>query len=171
MKNLVVIRHAKSSWDDPALTDRERPLNRRGKRDAPLMGGVLKARGLTPDLVLTSPAKRARRTARLIAAELGIPNDRIVPKPELYLQGVPPVLELLTALPDTLNRIYLIGHDPDLSELVNLLTGEETSNLPTCGIASIEFALESWALAGAGLGRLTFFDYPKRHRDTSAPEE
>lgn len=169
MKNLVIIRHAKSSWDNPVLPDQERPLNPRGKRDAPFMGQILLSRGLTPDLIITSPAKRARKTAKLVAAAVGYPADGILEDPRLYLHGVPVLMDLVAALPDATNRVYLVGHNPDFTDLVNLLTDKDVANVPTCGVASIDFDLDAWAHVGAGLGRLALFDYPKRHRHATGP--
>jgi phosphohistidine phosphatase len=163
MKNLIVIRHAKSSWDDPALADIDRPLNKRGKRDAPLMGGILKFRELAPDRIISSPAKRARKTAKLIAAGVGCDAGTIDVRERIYMQGVPALIELVQELDDAWNRVYLVGHNPDLTELVNRLAGEDIDNIPTCGVASIEFEVGSWAHVMAGAGRLAFFDYPKRH--------
>lgn len=163
MKNLVVVRHAKSSWDEPALSDIDRPLNHRGKRDAPLMGGILQARGLVPDRILSSPAKRARKTARLIAKEIGYDAEAIDIRDSLYMDGVPALMALIQGLNDAWERVYLIGHNPDLTELVNRLTDENIENVPTCGIASIEFDVDSWLHIMVGSGRLALFDYPKRH--------
>jgi phosphohistidine phosphatase len=163
MKNLIVIRHAKSSWDDPALADIDRPLNKRGKRDAPLMGGILKFRELAPDRIISSPAKRARKTAKLIAAGVGCDAGTIDVRERIYMQGVPALIELVQELDDAWKRVYLVGHNPDLTELVNRLAGEGIDNIPTCGVASIEFEVDSWAHVMAGAGRLAFFDYPKRH--------
>lgn len=163
MKHLILIRHAKSSWDEPALSDIDRPLNHRGKRDAPLMGGLLKARGLVPDRIVSSPAKRARKTAKLIAREIGYDAEAIDIRGSVYMQGVPALLTLVQGLSDGWERVYLIGHNPDLTDLLNALADESIDNVPTCGIAAIEFAVESWSHIMAGAGRLALFDYPKRH--------
>ena len=163
MKNLVVIRHAKSSWDDPAISDIDRPLNGRGKRDAPLMGGLLKARGVLPDRIVCSPAKRARKTAKLLAGEMGYEPEAIDIRPNIYMEGLPALIAIIQGLDDGWQRVYLIGHNPDLTELVNRLAGEHIGNVPTCGVASIEFAVDSWTHIMAGAGRLAFFDYPRRH--------
>lgn len=163
MKNLVVIRHAKSSWDEPALSDIDRPLSKRGRRDAPLMGGILRARGLVPDRIVSSPARRARKTAKLIAREIGYDAEAIDLRDGIYMDGVPALLALVQSLDDAWQRVYLIGHNPDLTELVNRLADENIDNLPTCGIASIEFEVDSWVHIMAGAGRLALFDYPKRH--------
>jgi phosphohistidine phosphatase len=164
MKNLVVIRHAKSDWNEPATADIDRPLNPRGQRDAPFMGSLLKFRGLSPDLIVSSPAKRALKTARLIAEQVGYEPDAIEIRGSIYLGSVSVLIELIRGLDDALGRVYLIGHNPDLTDLVNRLAGEDIANLPTCGIASLTFEVESWGHIMEGAGRLVFFDYPKRHR-------
>ncbi|MGZ8216470.1 SixA phosphatase family protein [Methylomagnum sp.] len=164
MKNLVIIRHAKSSWDDPTTADIDRPLNKRGKRDAPFMGSLLKFRGLPPDHIISSPAKRALKTARLIAAEVGYDPEAIDIRDRIYMASVPTLVELVQGLDDAWERVYLFGHNPDLTDLVNRLAGETIANVPTCGVASIEFEVDSWSHIMAGAGRLAFLDYPKRHR-------
>lgn len=164
MKNLIVIRHAKSSWDEPALADLDRSLNPRGKRDAPLMGNLLKCRNLEPDRIVSSPAKRALKTAKLIGKEVGYDPAAIDVRESIYLQDVAILIELIHGLNDRWDRVYLVGHNPGLTDLVNLLAGEDIANIPTCGVASIEFAVDSWTHIMEGAGRLAFFDYPKRHR-------
>ncbi len=169
VKNLVIIRHAKSSWDNPAWGDLERPLNERGKRDAPLMGRALREHGVLPDLILSSPAKRARKTAIRIAEAVGYPEDRISVEPAIYLRGLHALVDLIGTLPVSVERAFLIGHNPDLTELVELLTGESIGNLPTCGMVSVEFAVDDWRAAAPANGRMAFFDYPKRHRPAQMP--
>lgn len=161
MKNLILIRHAKSSWDNPAWSDLERPLNKRGKRDAPLMGRLLMQRGLFPDLILSSPAKRARKTAIKIAREVGYPRDKITIDESIYLQGMPEVIEFIRLQDDAHNRIYLIGHNPELTELANHLTRAGIENVPTCGVVSIEFPFSSWRRISDETGVLAFFECPR----------
>ncbi|WP_367025523.1 histidine phosphatase family protein [Methylococcus sp. ANG] len=163
MRELLLIRHAKSAWSDTSLTDRDRPLNERGKRDAPFMGSLLRFRGMQPDRMVSSPARRARKTARLIAWEVGYDKDAIVIAEQIYLGGRRAIVELVQALNDEDERVYVIGHNPDLSEAASCLTGESLGEMPTCGIAAIEFTVDSWAHVMEGTGRLKFFDYPKRH--------
>lgn len=163
MKNLIIIRHAKSSWDDPAMADKDRPLNKRGKRDAPFMGSVLKFRDLPPDHIVTSTAKRALKTAQIIAEAVGHDPAEIEARDSVYLADVPTLVSLVQGLDDDWERVYLFGHNPDLTELANRLAGESIANIPTCGMASIEFEVDSWGHIMAGAGRLAFFDYPKRH--------
>ena len=171
MKNLLLIRHAKSSWDDPSLDDRDRPLNGRGKRDAPLMGALLKERGLSPDRIVSSPARRAFKTAKLIAAEIGFPVGEIGVDERIYLAEAKRLLDLIQGFHDDAAQIMLFGHNPGFTDLVNLLTDAGIGNVPTCGVASIDFAVDSWAAVSAGAGRLGFFDYPKRHENRKDREK
>ncbi|QJD31289.1 histidine phosphatase family protein [Methylococcus geothermalis] len=163
MKELLLIRHAKSAWDDPSLTDRDRPLNGRGKRDAAFMGSLLRFRGLEPDRIVSSPARRARKTARLIAGEVGYDKDAIVIEEGVYLGGGQAIAALVQTLSDDDERVYLVGHNPGLSEAASRLTGENLGEMPTCGIVAIEFPVDSWAHVMEGAGRLKFLDYPKKH--------
>ena len=136
MKNLIVIRHAKSDWGDPLLEDRDRPLNRRGLRDAPFMAGRLAHRGLRPDLVFSSPARRARETAAYMAEKAGVDPAAIELNEVIYMQGPQVLWELLRDLDDRWSCVYLVGHNPDLSRLVGELLGEGFVTLPTCSTVS-----------------------------------
>lgn len=163
MKTLIVIRHAKSSWDDAAQADFDRPLNKRGLRDAPFMGSVLRFREALPDWIVTSPARRALETAQHISRETGYDLEAIDIRRSLYLPELSTLMETIQGLDDDWDRVYLIGHNPEHSNLVERLTGKETGELPTCGMAAIEFKVDSWAHVMAGSGRLAWLDYPKRH--------
>jgi len=160
MKNLILIRHAKSSWNDAALSDRARPLNKRGKRDAPQMGRLLKDKGLPPDAILSSPAKRALKTAKLIAAEIGYPKQRIDVREEIYEQSPAALVELVAGLEAGWNRVFLVGHNPELTDLANRLTGSNIENVPTGGIVSVEFSASSWRECAQEGGRLALFERP-----------
>ncbi|QSA96260.1 histidine phosphatase family protein [Methylococcus sp. EFPC2] len=162
MKRLLLVRHAKSSWDDPGLPDRERPLNKRGKRDAPWMGQLLKKRGYAPDRILTSPAKRALKTASKLAKELGYPQDRIEVREGIYLRGVDELTELIATLDPGWRRVLLVGHNPELSELAHRLTRADLADLPTCGAVSIAFDAASWRDCARGGGHLEFFERPPK---------
>ncbi|MGX2038942.1 SixA phosphatase family protein [Methylocaldum sp. MU1018] len=162
MKNLIVIRHAESGRGIPSQADIDRPLSNRGKRDAPFMGGVLKSRGLEPDLIVTSAARRALETAGLIAQAVGYDGKAIAVRDAIYLREIPALVELIRSFEDIHDRAYLIGHNPRLTELIDRLTGESIGPIPTCGIASIEFQVDSWACIMAKSGRLAFFSYPER---------
>ena len=162
MKTLYVIRHAKSSWDFPQLSDFERPLNDRGNRDAPLMGTRLRDRGILPDCLVSSSALRARETSIKISAKIGFPKQSIIFRRGVYEAGVPSLLKEIEAFPEDAASAFLVGHNPGLTDLVEYLTGEYIGNLPTCGVACVEMDMDAWTLAGRGMGRLVFLDYPKK---------
>ena len=125
MKTLFLIRHAKSSWDDTALPDKDRPLNDRGRRDAPKMGERLAKRDVKPDLILSSPAVRALRTAEIIAKKLDY-RRKIVVNERLYAVGADDLLDVIHRLGDKVERVMLFGHNPELTELAHRLSGEIT---------------------------------------------
>jgi len=164
MKNLILIRHAKSSWDDPSLSDRERPLNSRGKRDAPAMGRLLREKDLLPDHILSSPAKRALKTAKMIAEEIDYPKKNIEVSEDIYEQDITALIELIGKLDDGFERVYLIGHNPELTDFVNRLTNAGIDNVPTCGVVSVEFSWPSWMDCALKGGRLALFERPVKHK-------
>jgi len=164
-RTLTLIRHAKSSWQDAALSDFERPLNKRGRENAPLMGRRLKAWGINFDLVISSPAQRAMTTARLIMAELGCPEQLLIQAQQLYGATVNELLNVTHRLPDEKSHIALVAHNPGLTEFCNYLSGEYIANLPTCSIACITFELETWQAVFRNTGNLSRFEYPRKHTD------
>lgn len=166
MKRLTLLRHAKSSWKDPGLDDFDRPLNQRGERDAPVMGRRLKARSARPSLILTSPAKRAQRTARLIAEAIGYPVEFLQREAELYLAEPETILDVVAREAESFNDVIVCGHNPGMTDLANRLSGVRIDNVPTCGIVALEADIENWAEIGAAECRLDFFDYPKRTPDS-----
>ncbi len=142
MKTLLVLRHAKSSWKYPELSDYDRPLNSRGKRDAPRMGKYLRQQGLIPDRILTSSAKRARKTANKVAKSCGYTGK--VKKIDAFYEAVPGVyFETLQALPDKYQRVMVVGHNPTMERLVNYLTGE-IERMPTAALAHIDLPIQQW---------------------------
>jgi len=162
MKTLYLIRHAKSSWDFPDLSDFDRPLNKRGKRNAPEMGRRLRIRGVVPDIVLSSPARRARETCLAVCCEIAFPETAIIFDSAIYAAGVNTLLQTVEGLPDDASSAFLVSHNPGITSFAEYLTGESLVNIPTCGIACIEMDFDSWSLAGREAGRLVFFDYPKK---------
>lgn len=164
MKTLYIVRHAKSSWSDPLADDFDRPLNERGKRDAPRMGKRLKEKGILPSLIISSPAKRARSTARRIAKELKYKKDDIKEDRKLYHAEEEVILDVIRKLKDKHNSVMLFGHNPGLTNFVNSLQDKEfdLDNLPTCGIAAFQLKIDSWSEIAWGKGTMVFFDYPKR---------
>lgn len=162
-KHLLLCRHAKSSWLETTLSDIERPLNKRGERAAPVMGRRLAHRGVQPDLILTSPAVRARATAVYLAIELGYPQERLQVQTGLYAATVSSLLALLQQQEARCATIMMVGHNPECTALANVLGGLHIENIPTCGIVALEFTFASWQKLAAGDGTLLFFDYPKNN--------
>ncbi|MEE8236023.1 MAG: histidine phosphatase family protein [Gammaproteobacteria bacterium] len=160
-KRITLLRHAKSSWKDASVPDRDRPLNRRGSKSAPDMGKRLADRGVRPSLLLTSPAKRARETARLIARELNYPLEFIQSESELYLATPETILQVVARQDDGFNDVMLFGHNPGITELANQLGDRNIDNVPTCGVVGIELDVQEWAEIVAADGKTVFFDYPK----------
>lgn len=153
MKTLLVLRHAKSSWKDEGISDHDRPLNKRGKQDAPRMGQLIREEGLVPDLILTSSAKRALTTAQMAAEACGYEGEIQVSR-DLYATGPEEFIEMLGALPDDVNTVLTVGHNPGLEELVEALT-DEAQGMPTAALAQIVLEIEHWSeLSGESTGRL-----------------
>jgi len=148
MKTLFLVRHAKSSKDDPTLADRDRPLNDRGERDAPKMGERLAKRDVEPDLMLSSPAVRALTTAKLFAKELDYKPKDIVVDERLYASSADDLLEVIHEVDDAHKRVMVFGHNPEMSELAHRLSGK-IGDMPTCAVAEFEFDAKSWS----GVGR------------------
>ncbi len=163
MKRLYLIRHAKSSWDHPELADYDRPLNDRGKKDAPFMGKLLAEEGHIPDVLLSSPAKRALGTAKRIAQELGFRKKDIRQNIRLYHADESQLLQAVQAQDDAAGSVMLFGHNPGLTEFATLLCNYEFSNIPTCGVVCLEVQTDTWKNVRYTLGTLRFFDYPKKH--------
>ncbi len=164
MKTLTILRHAKSSWDEPGLVDFDRPLNGRGKRDAPEMGKRMKAAGIRPSLIISSPAKRAWSTAKLVAAEITYPKEFLQREPDLYHATTDRLFEVIARQDEGFNNLLLVGHNPGLTELSNKLVPGLTSNLPTAGLVSVLIDTDTWELRGRKSVELLEHDYPKRRR-------
>ena len=142
MKTLLVLRHAKSSWNDPALDDHERPLNKRGRRDAPRMGELVREYGLIPDVIISSDAVRARLTAEAVAEAARYAGE-ILLDPHLYLASPADILSLLRTVREKAETVMIVGHNPGLEELVAQLTGER-QDLPTAALAQIALPIDQW---------------------------
>jgi phosphohistidine phosphatase len=142
LKTLLILRHAKSSWDDASLDDRERPLNARGRRDAPRMGDLLRDEALVPDVIITSDAVRAHTTALAVAETAGYTRD-IVVDPLLYHASPEDVLAVLKTVPAANGTVMIVGHNPGLEDLVEQLTGEPHA-LPTAALVQLALSIEGW---------------------------
>lgn len=161
MKELLVIRHAKSSWQNPWEDDFDRPLNDRGKRDAPFMADEILKKGVPIDALVTSDANRAVATCAFFAgAYPGIPIRK---EPKLYQASVKNFFEIVHALPDSYQCVALFSHNTGLTDFVNKLTKVRVDIVPTCGIYAVKADIESWAGFKEGKKAFWFFDYPKNH--------
>lgn len=165
MKVLYIVRHAKSSWANPMQADFDRPLNDRGKRDAPRMGKRLKERRIIPDIMLTSPAKRALSTCKRIAETTGYEKAKIKTDQKLYHADETGLLKVVQSIKDKHHSAMLFGHNPGLTDFVNEISQSNLDNIPTCGIVAVVFMVDSWKEIGFGGGKLEFFDFPKSKSD------
>ena len=161
MKTLFLIRHAKSSWKDVTIDDHDRPLNKRGKENAPMMGDRLKKRQIMPDLIFSSTALRAKATANCIGKKINFPIIKITFLRELYHASPNRLFDSISQAPDQAGSIMFFGHNPGLTELAVNQWNIPILNLPTCGILEIQFKSDSWKLVGKERISLTTFDYPK----------
>ncbi|UTW46072.1 histidine phosphatase family protein [bacterium SCSIO 12696] len=162
MKQLILVRHAKSSWANEQLRDIERPLNKRGLRNGPMMGSRLRQRGIQVDCVYSSPAVRAMHTAEMITAELGVPSEQIRSLPALYTFNYEELLGCVRSLDDNCQSAMLVCHNPAITDLTNFLALSHIANIPTTGLAILKIEHACWADVGAGSAELLEFDYPKR---------
>ena len=160
MKILYLMRHAKSGWDNPLLTDFERPLNERGLRDAPAMGKRLAEKKIKPDLLAASPAIRTITTARLIAAEIQYPGERILEIPSLYEASLSAFLRVIESFDDSAQEVMIVAHNPTISNICMYLSHFQ-AEMPTSAIVKISFPFTSWKMISAGTGLLEWYDTPK----------
>ncbi len=160
MKTLILLRHAKSSWKQPELNDHDRPLNKRGKKEAPKVGQYIKENQLLPDLILSSTARRARDTAQAVADESGY-TGQVEYYQDLYLSDTACYLDILQCQPDSASRIMVVGHNPDLEDLLTLLT-DVSEHLTTAALVFIDLPISSWQeLNEATDGRLQLIWAPR----------
>ena len=162
-KTLYLVRHAKSSWEDSSLADYDRPLNKRGKRDAPEMGRRLAKQNIRPDQVISSPAKRAKKTASAMAEMVGYPPKKIQWEKNLYHALPETLLEYIHQAPADCESLMLVGHNPGLTDFYNALSDEEIENIVTAGVVCLTFDTDSWhEITLNENGTLAWYDYPKR---------
>lgn len=163
MKTVLFIRHAKSSWKFPDLKDFDRPLNKRGLRDAPIMGEQLAKRQIFPDLMISSDAVRAYTTAQIIATKLNYPIQNIQQENKIYEATPETVLNILRQVADDKNVVFIFGHNPTFTMIANHFSDEKIENVPTCGILAVNFEMESWKELNQQNSRFSFFDFPKNY--------
>jgi phosphohistidine phosphatase len=162
MKTLLLLRHAKSSRKDPDVKDFDRPLNQRGLKAASLVGEFIRKRKVQPDLVLSSPAERARQTTELVLAEAGL-KIAVRHDERIYEATGARLLEVVAQIEDEVKVAMLVGHNPGFEELLEALTGE-AHNLPTAALAGVELDIEKWNKVRAATGRLEWLVNPKDHK-------
>lgn len=165
LRTVVLIRHAKSSHENPEWLDIERPLGPRGYNDAPFMGEKLKEKGINFDLIIASPSQRTTETIHLICKEIGYPVDNIIWDSSVYLSSSENLINIIRELDNGINTVGIVGHNPSMTEMANSLQkNEKIENVPTTGIVSVSFAIENWADLKLKKGKLNYFIYPKKYK-------
>jgi phosphohistidine phosphatase len=159
MKSILLIRHAKSSWDDPSISDFDRPLNDRGKKNAPEMAVRLHDRGIRLDMLVSSPAKRAKQTAKAFQKILDV--ERLEFVDELYLAAPATFAKVIRELPGEVNSVAIFSHNPGITDFANSLSTTRIDNMPTASVFAINAAITDWADFTAQHSAFSFFDYPK----------
>lgn len=162
MKSLYIIRHAKSSWGDFSLPDFERPLNERGKADAPAMARRLLAKKIRIDAFVSSPAKRAKKTCRLFCKEYGYDDEKIIYMDELYLASPATFFSIVQWLDNSYDHVAIFSHNPGVTEFSSRLCKDiRLDEMPTCSIFAVEAPIDNWKDFKEGGNKFLFFDYPK----------
>jgi phosphohistidine phosphatase len=160
MKTLILLRHAKSSWDDPALEDFDRPLNERGVNDSKLIGRYARREMVKADLIVSSPATRAKSTTELFSAAAGLKNSTVFDE-RIYEASARRLLQVLSELDDDHKRVLLIGHNPGFEDLLERLTGE-ARKVPTGSLTCIVLDIDKWSAPKGGKGKLKWRMTPKK---------
>lgn len=161
MLTLFLIRHAKSSWDEPGLSDKDRPLNKRGKKDAPMMGRILAEKNEIPELIYASTAERAYKTAAAIAEETGYKTSKIKKENSLYMAGTADFNNIISGTENKFKKIMVFSHNYGITDYANHLTNAGIENIPTCGVVKINFDFNDWVNIINQKGKMDYFIYPK----------
>lgn len=161
MKKLLIIRHAKSSWVNSNETDFERPLNDRGRKNAPDMAERILKRNILPDVIICSAAKRTVETSLLMMKQFGLQQLQLVKKQELYLATPETILETILLLDDAWQTAAIIAHNPGVTDFVNSLCEVKVDDMPTCAVYAIQIKTDSWKNFSTAAKEFLFFDYPK----------
>jgi len=164
MKKLYICRHAKSSWKFQGIADFDRPLNKHGEKDAPMIGKVLAKRKVKPQVIFSSPAKRAFTTAKIIAAEIGYPAEKIKIEKNFYDAQLGYLIDFVQSLSDDLNEIMIIGHNPGVTSLNNIFSKKYIDNIPTAGVVELKFDFEKWCELDIQSGDLVEYEFPKKYQ-------
>ncbi len=161
MKTLFLVRHAKSSWDNPGLRDFDRPLNERGQTDAPRMAQFIVKQGIIPELLVSSPAKRAITTALFFAEAFNKKPEEVVRETNIYEAYPQEILQIISKLPNEMDTVMLFGHNPTFTDVANRFTEDFIDNVPTCGIVKITANVEHWNEMYEGNARVAACFFPK----------
>jgi len=161
-KQLLLIRHGKSDWAEPGTADFDRPLNHRGNKNAPEMAERLLRKEMVPQLIVSSPAKRAITTAGHFSATWDIPLTSIQQEPSIYEANVTALLKVVSKLSNDVDRVAMVGHNPGLTDFINYLADAHIYNLPTAGVVVIDFLFDDWSMVSQHTGSLFLFDCPKK---------
>lgn len=165
MKILIIVRHAKSSWDQPGLSDFDRPLNERGKKDAPVMANRLKEKGIELEHLVSSPAKRAKKTAKYFAEEFGLKKDDINLVEALYGATLPQFLQAIKEIENKYKTVALFSHNPGVTDFASSLTNVRVDDMPTCAMFAVQANTDSWTDFMEVEKSFLFFDYPRNPLD------
>jgi len=160
-KILFLVRHAKSSWDDPSLNDFDRPLNERGKKDAPEMAERLKSKKISIDAFVSSPAKRARQTCKYFTKEFDPKKKNIVQERKLYEAGEQNFYEVIGNFKNKWDSVAIFSHNPGITSFANSLTERRVDDMPTCGVFAVKINTDKWKDFRTAKKEFLFFDYPK----------
>ncbi|HRA98902.1 MAG TPA: histidine phosphatase family protein [Ignavibacteria bacterium] len=155
------MRHAKSSWKFPELDDHDRPLNKRGKRDAPLMADILKEKKIIPDLILSSTAVRALKYAEILADKLDYGKKNIKASRDYYFADLNEIIKIIRSVSNNYNNVFFIGHNPEITYLANFLSGKDVNNIPTSGVFGLKYDINDWSELDENNGKFNLFYYPK----------
>jgi phosphohistidine phosphatase len=165
MKTLLLVRHAKSSWDQPGITDFDRPLNERGKKDAPQMAKRVKEKGIELDHLISSPAKRARKTAKYFAEEFGFKKDDVKLVEGLNGATQSEFLQAVKDISDKYDTVALFSHNPGITDFASSLTKVRVDDMPTCAVFALQIQTNRWKDFMSAEKNFLFFDYPRNPLD------
>ena len=165
MKTLILVRHAKSDWGAPSLSDFDRPLNDRGKKDAPVMANRLRDKKIKVDAFIASPAKRAKKTASIFAKEYKRDKEDIIFKEELYGAAPSAFFDVVVKANDKFDSIAIFSHNPGITDFANSLTDARIDNIPTCGIFAVKIDTKHWKDFNEAKKEFLFVDYPKAEQE------
>ena len=163
MKTVYFIRHAKAGWSVPDTSDFERSISKKGKKDINTMGSYLALRGVKPEIILSSCALRAQQTTDLLAEKINYDGKKYYLE-ALYLSSLEAIKEIILAQDDTIESMFIVGHNPQLHELVNSLIDEHISKFPSLGIIAIDFNINEWREIENIKGKIDFFIFPKQFK-------